>query len=84
MKKTVDRLSTAGNGEIELQDSGQALRNLLEVLGAYTSLIGYQRYQFASDMIESAAEDQTFAVRRSALLQVEPHMVSSISDWKGN
>src|SRR4029077_13730373 len=57
--------------EIEIQDSKLALRNLLEILGAYVSLTGYQRYQVVSDMIESVAEDQTFAVRRSELAEKE-------------
>ena len=67
VKQTVDRLSTLGNGELEIRDSTLALRNLLDVVGAYASLIGYHRYQFALDMIESVAEDQTFAVRVAAL-----------------
>lgn len=43
------------------------LRNLLDVLGRYTSLDGYQKYLLFSDAIESGVDEHLFSIRRSAL-----------------
>jgi hypothetical protein len=66
--QTIGRLSMLANTEIARPlDSTLTLRNLLDILGRYVSLIGYQRYLLASDMIEAVTEDQIFAIRESAL-----------------
>jgi len=43
------------------------LRDLLDVLGRYTSLDGYQKYLLLSDAIESGVDEHLFSIRRSAL-----------------
>jgi hypothetical protein len=43
------------------------LRNLLDVLGRYTSLDGYQKYLLLSDAIEAGVDVHLFSIRRSAL-----------------
>jgi len=43
------------------------LRNLLDVLGRYAGLDGYQKYLLFSDAIEAGADVHLFSIRRSAL-----------------
>jgi hypothetical protein len=43
------------------------LRNLLDVLGRYVSLDGYQKYLLLSDAIEAGVDVHLFSIRRSAL-----------------
>ena len=43
------------------------LRNLLDVLGRYVSLDGYQKFLLLSDAIEAGVDAHLFSVRRSAL-----------------
>jgi len=66
--QTIGRLSTTANAEVGRPlDSTLALRNLLDILGRYVSVIGYQRYLLGVDTIESVTDDQIFAIRQSAL-----------------
>jgi hypothetical protein len=43
------------------------LRNLLDILGRYVSLDGYQKYLLLSDAIEAGVDVHLFSIRRSAL-----------------
>jgi hypothetical protein len=77
VRQTVDRLSMLAKEEIDPRDATLTLRSALDVLGRYVSLIGYQRYLFATDMIESASENQIFAVRESELAAKERSILIS-------
>jgi hypothetical protein len=66
--ETVGILATAAQGEVgKPLHATQHLRNLLDVLGRYVSLVGYHQYLLLADTIEAGTNKHLFAIRRSAL-----------------
>lgn len=65
---TIGKLAKAARDEVgtELVATTQ-LRDLLDVLGRYVTLVGYQKYLLLADAVEAAADTQLFAIRLSAL-----------------
>jgi len=53
------------------------LRNLLDVLGRYVALVGYQKYLLLADAVEAGADTHLFAIRLSALNTKERAMLVS-------
>jgi hypothetical protein len=66
--ETVGILATAAEGEVgKPLRATQQLRNLLDVLGRYVSLVGYHKYLLLADTIEAGVNKHLFSIRRSAL-----------------
>ncbi|MDQ1592887.1 MAG: hypothetical protein QOG71_3514 [Pyrinomonadaceae bacterium] len=66
--ETVGILATAAEGEVgKPLRATQHLRNLLDVLGRYVSLVGYHQYLLLADTIEAGTNKHLFAIRHSAL-----------------
>lgn len=66
--ETVGLLATTAEGEVgKPLKSTQHLRNLLDVLARYVSLVGYHRYLLLADTIEAGSNEHLFSIRRSAL-----------------
>jgi tetrahydromethanopterin S-methyltransferase subunit G len=66
--QTIGRMAKLAESEVgtRLTVTTQ-LRNLLDVLGRYVSLDGYQKYLLFSDAIEAGVDEHLFSIRRSAL-----------------
>jgi len=66
--ETIGRLAKQAKNEVgtPLKATIQ-LRDLLDVLGRYVSLAGYQKYLLLSDAIEAGVDRHLFSIRRSAL-----------------
>jgi hypothetical protein len=66
--QTIGKMSKLAESEVgtPLTETTK-LRNLLDVLGRYTSLDGYQKYLLLSDAIEAGVDVHLFSIRRSAL-----------------
>jgi hypothetical protein len=65
---TIGKLAKLAHGEVgtELVATTQ-LRDLLDVLGRYVTLVGYQKYLLLADAVEAGTDTQLFAIRLSAL-----------------
>jgi hypothetical protein len=76
--ETVGKLSVAAKGEVgtPLRATLQ-LRNLLDVLGRYATLIGYQKYLLLADTVESAVDTHLFSIHLSALNTKDREMLVS-------
>lgn len=66
--ETIGKLATAAQGEVGKPPKATTqLRNLLDVLGRYVALVGYQKYLLLADAVEAGVDAQLFAIRLSAL-----------------
>ena len=66
--ETIGKLAKRANREVGTPlDATIELRDLLDVLGRYVSLAGYQKYLLLSDAIEAGVDRHLFSIRRSAL-----------------
>lgn len=65
---TIGKLSKVAQGEVgtTLVATSQ-LRDLLDVLGRYVTVVGYQKYLLLADAVEAGTDTQLFAIRLSAL-----------------
>jgi hypothetical protein len=76
--ETVGKLSTSANGEVGTPiKSTMQLRNLLDILGRYVTLTGYQMYLLLADTIEAGTDTHLFSIRRSALNTKDREMLIS-------
>jgi len=66
--QTIGRMAKLAESEVgtPLTETTK-LRNLLDVLGRFVSLDGYQKYLLLSDAIEAGVDVHLFSIRRSAL-----------------
>jgi hypothetical protein len=65
---TIGKMAKAAEAEVGTQlDVTTELRDLLDVLGRYVSLDGYQKYLLLSDAIDAGVDVHLFSIRRSAL-----------------
>ena len=66
--QTIGRMAKLAESEVgtPLTETTK-LRNLLDILGRYTSLDGYQKYLLLSDAIQAGVDVHLFSIRRSAL-----------------
>lgn len=53
------------------------LRNLLDVLGRFVALVGYQKYLLLADAVEAGTDTHLFAIRLSALNTKDREMLVS-------
>lgn len=66
--ETIGKLAKQAQNEVGTSLTATIqLRDLLDVLGRYVSLAGYQKYLLLSDAIESGVDRHLFSIRRSAL-----------------
>jgi hypothetical protein len=66
--ETIGKLAKQAESEVGTPlVATQQLRDLLDVLGRYVSLAGYQKYLLLSDAIEAGVDQHLFSIRRSAL-----------------
>lgn len=66
--ETIGKLAKQAENEVGTPlIATQQLRDLLDVLGRYVSLAGYQKYLLLSDAIEAGVDQHLFSIRRSAL-----------------
>jgi hypothetical protein len=66
--ETIGRLAKQAQNEVGTPLTATIqLRDLLDILGRYVSLAGYQKYLLLSDAIESGVDRHLFSIRRSAL-----------------
>jgi len=66
--ETIGKLAKQAKNEVGTSLTATIqLRDLLDVLGRYVSLAGYQKYLLLSDAIESGVDHHLFSIRRSAL-----------------
>ena len=66
--QTIGKMAKLAEGEVGTPLSETTkLRNLLDVLGRYVSLDGYQKYLLFSDAIEAGVDEHLFSIRRSAI-----------------
>jgi thioesterase domain-containing protein len=66
--QTVGVLANAAQGEVgKPLQATQQLRDLLDVLARYVSLVGYHKYLLLADTIEAGTNKHLFSIRRSAL-----------------
>ena len=68
MIETIGKLSAAAKNEVGKPiNATMQLRNLLDVLGRYTSIVGYHKYLLLADTIEAGTDAHLFSIRLSAL-----------------
>jgi DNA repair exonuclease SbcCD ATPase subunit len=66
--ETIGKLAKQARNEVGTSLTATIqLRDLLDILGRYVSLAGYQKYLLLSDAIESGVDHHLFSIRRSAL-----------------
>ena len=74
--QTIGRMAKAAEGEVGVPpDETTKLRDLLDSLGRYSSLEGYQKYLLLSDAIEAGVDTHLFSIRRSAINTREREML---------
>jgi hypothetical protein len=75
---TIGKLAKEAEGEVGTKlDATMKLRNLLDILGRYTTLAGYQKYLLLSDAIEAGVDTHLFSIRRSAINTSDREMLVS-------
>jgi hypothetical protein len=66
--ETLGRLAKTAQNEVGKPPTATIeLRDLLDVLGRYMTLAGYQKYLLLSDAIEAGVDQHLFSIRRSAV-----------------
>jgi hypothetical protein len=76
--QTIGRLATEAEKEVgKPLDATMKLRNLLDILGRYTTLAGYHKYLVLSDVIEAGTDELLFSIRRSSLNTKERELLVS-------
>jgi hypothetical protein len=75
---TIGKLAKEAEDEVGTKlDATMKLRNLLDILGRYTTLAGYQKYLLLSDAIEAGVDTHLFSIRRSAINTRDREMLVS-------
>jgi hypothetical protein len=75
---TIGKLAKEAKDEVGTKlDATMKLRNLLDILGRYTTLAGYQKYLLLSDAIEAGVDTHLFSIRRSAINTRDREMLVS-------
>lgn len=75
--QTIGRLATAA----EKETNGAApvntmkLRDLMDILSRYVSLVGYHKYLLLADVVEGGADENLFSIRKSAINMREREML---------
>ena len=76
--QTIGRLATVAEKEVGTPlTATMKLRNLLDILGRYTTLAGYHKYLVLSDVIEAGTDELLFSIRRSAINTRERELLVS-------
>ena len=67
--QTIGRLAAIAEKETDGRrpDATMKLRDLMDVLSRYVSVIGYHQYLLLADAIEAGADKNLFSIRRSAI-----------------
>lgn len=66
--QTIGSMAKLAEGEVgKAPKETVKLRDLLDILGRYVSLEGYQKYLLLSDAIEAGVDTHLFSIRRSAI-----------------
>ena len=74
--QTIGRLAIEAKEEVgKPLAATMRLRDLLDILGRYISLAGYQKYLLLSDAIDAGVDEHLFSIRRSALNTKEREML---------
>lgn len=77
--QTIGRLAAIAEKETDGRkpEATLKLRNLMDVLSRYVSLIGYHQYLLLADMIEAGVDKNLFSIRLSAINMREREMLVS-------
>ncbi len=76
--ETIGKLASAAEKEIGKPLSATLkLRDLLDILGRYVTLVGYQKYLLLSEAIEAGVDVHLFSIRFSALNTKDREMLVS-------
>ncbi len=76
--QTAGKLARKANAEVGKEpEATLELRDLMDTLSRYASLIGYHKYLLLSDTIEAATDKHLFAIRLSALNTQDREMLVS-------
>ena len=76
--QTIGKLAKQAENEVGTPlTATMKLRNLLDALGRYTTLAGYQKYLLLSDAIEAGVDTHLFSIRRSAINTRDREMLVS-------
>jgi hypothetical protein len=75
--QTIGRLAALAETEVggKKLDATMQLRDLVDLLSRYVTLVGYQQYLLLADTVEAAADEQLFSIRLSAINTKEREML---------
>lgn len=75
--QTIGKLAARAEKEVggARPDATMQLRDLMDVLNRYVTLVGYQKYLLLADTVEAAADENLFSIRLSAINTREREML---------